>query len=154
MLEIVARGDGVDAEQSSDRGECLGLEPALGQSSLERVEEVGGGDAALEHDVAGEIRPIEDAGQHGIDRAAPAVVGEVGSRDLPDPSGAAVACVGVEPVRVLGDVVGQVLVALQRRRERTEREPGEELQRQQRDHPCRRHQADLSARIGSCRLGR
>ena len=111
VFEVVAHDDRVHAESSGDRRERLGFEPSLGEAALERVQQVGGGGAALQHDVASEVGALDDAGQHRVDGAAPPVVREVGGGDLPHPATARRVTGRVEPLGEFGLVLGQLGIA-------------------------------------------
>ncbi len=146
VFQVVAHHDRVHAEPCGDHGERLGFEPSLGDAALERVQQVGGGRTTLQHDIAGQIGALDDARQYGVDGAAPAVVREVGRRDLPHPATARRVAGGIEPLGEFGLVGRQLLVAQQRRRQRVRREPREHLHHDEPDHGGRGDQTTTSPR--------
>ena len=110
VLEIVSGDHGLGCEQTSDRFECLWLEPTFRKPTLERIEQVGGRHAALRNEFAGQVRAVDEAGKHRVDGPSPAVRGEVRCRNFVDPP---VASVGLEPVGQVVLVVGESIVAQQ-----------------------------------------
>ena len=109
-LEIGAQEDAARAHQPGDRGDRGGVDQALLDPPVERVQQVVRLGRAVRDQLPGDVGAVGQAGCDRVDRVPPAVRREVGARHLED---ARVVRAGVDGVDRPGPVVRDRLGALQ-----------------------------------------
>ena len=99
VLQVVAGDDLAGRDQPGERGERRRLEPTFLEPALVGDQQVGALRRAPRHQLAGDVGAVGQAGRDRVDRAAPAVRGEVDARELVHP-GRGVTAEGLDRVLV------------------------------------------------------